>query len=154
MPTNIGDEFVTNRADTKQKCIQAPVAKVFQAFSHSEKLALWWGPNGFTNTINEFDLRDGGFWRYVMHGPDGTNYPNESKFLEVIENKKIVIEHLSGHHFILTLEFNTTPDGTRVDWEQLFDTAAHYQSIAEFVSDANQQNLNRLEQVVIGQAVC
>ena len=44
----------------------------------------WWGPNGFTNTFHEFDLRPGGAWRFIMHGPDGTDYPNESVFVEVV----------------------------------------------------------------------
>jgi len=140
---------MTNRADEKQKTINAPLEKVFGAFSNPDILATWWGPNGFTNTINEFDFQNQGYWRYIMHGPDGKDYENESRFLEVIPNTRISIEHLSGHHFILTLEFVAANDHTLVYWRQLFDTAEHYQKIAEFVSEANQQNLDRFEQAVM-----
>jgi uncharacterized protein YndB with AHSA1/START domain len=34
-------------------------------------------------------------WRFVMHGRDGTNYPNESVFVEVVAPERVVFEHLS-----------------------------------------------------------
>lgn len=139
---------MNNRADTRQKIIDAPVNVVFNAFRDPAKLALWWGPDGFTNTINEIDYRKGGYWRHVMHGPDGTDYKNESRFVEIIENQKVIIEHLSGHHFLLTIQFTKHGNQTLVDWQQLFDTEEDYQAIADFVASANQQNLDRMEAVV------
>ncbi len=139
--------YMSNRADVNKKLIDAPVEVVFGAFKDPEKLALWWGPDGFTNTIEEIDYSNGGYWRYVMHGPDGTDYKNESRFLEIIENRKIILEHISGHHFILTIEFTKSGNKTIVDWQQLFDTEEHYKQFADFVSKANQQNLDRLEAV-------
>lgn len=129
------------RADVKSRRIEAPVAQVFAAFRDAQSLASWWGPEGFSNTFHEFDFRAGGQWRHTMHGPDGANYENESRFLDVIENKRIVIEHLSGHHFVLTLEFEALGDATLVHWQQLFDTVEHYEKIREFVAPANEQNL-------------
>jgi hypothetical protein len=48
------------------------------------QVGQWWGPKGFTTTILEMDLRAGGKWRLILHGPDGTNYPNEMTFTEVV----------------------------------------------------------------------
>ena len=48
-----------------------PRELVFNAWTDPEHLVHWWGPKGFTNTFHEFDLRPGGIWRFVMHGPDG-----------------------------------------------------------------------------------
>lgn len=137
------DEPEESRADIKQRRIAAPVAEVFNAFRDEESLARWWGPAGFTNTFYEFDFQTGGRWRHTMHGPDGTDYENESRFLAVIDNEKIVIEHLSGHHFILTLTFEKLDETTIVHWQQLFDTREHYEKIREFVSPANDQNLDK-----------
>jgi len=72
------------------RVIAAPRDLVFKAFSDPENLARWWGPKGFTNTFHEFDLRPGGAWRFVMHGPDGVDYPNESVFVEVVKPERIV----------------------------------------------------------------
>lgn len=136
------------RADFRERTIHAPCERVFQAFSDPAQLARWWGPEGFTNTFELFDLRKGGQWRFTMHGPDGTDYPNESRFLEVIENGKVVLEHFSGHHFFLTISFTPKADSTVVGWYQLFDTVEHYHEISAFVEKANEQNLDRLQAVV------
>jgi len=79
-----------------------------------------------------------------MHGPDGKDYPNESRFTRIEADKVFEIEHLSGHHFILTIELQPKDGGTEVKWCQTFDTVEHYQRIAEFVASANEQNLERL----------
>lgn len=42
------------------RTITEPINKVFRAWTDPEHLKNWWGPNGFTNTIHEFDLRPGG----------------------------------------------------------------------------------------------
>ena len=125
--------------------IPAPVAEVFAAFTNPERLARWWGPAGFTNTFSVCEFRTGGRWVYVMHGPDGHNYPNESVFREIIVPERVVFEHLSeGHHFFMTITLAAHGDQTLVGWRQVFDTAAHKQRIAAFVEQANEQNLDRL----------
>ena len=83
-------------------------------------------------------------WLLTMHGPDGKNYPNESRFIRIEPSRLVEIEHLSGHHFILRIELQAEPAGTRVHWRQTFDTQAHYNRIAGFVTSANEQNLERL----------
>src|SRR5688500_3516125 len=93
------EEATADRAFAHARWIDAPRERVFKAFSDPAHLARWWGPNGFTSTFHEFDLRPGGAWRFVMHGPDGANYPNESVFVEVVEPERIVFEHMSQHHF-------------------------------------------------------
>lgn len=132
-------EFVHSRL------IDAPQARVFQAFADPSQLARWWGPDGFTSTFKLFDLRPGGFWRFVMHGPDGTDYPNENVFVEVAAPERVVIEHpAQSHHFVLTITFAAQGDKTRVGWRQVFDTAEHRERVAEVVAKANEQNLSRL----------
>ena len=108
------------------------------------RVARWWGPAGFTNSIHQFDFYPGGKWLLTMHGPDGKDYPNESRFTRIEPDKTLEIEHFSGHHFILTIELQAKAGGTEVQWCQTFDTLAHYQRIADFVASANEQNLDRL----------
>lgn len=79
-----------------------------------------------------------------MHGPDGKDYPNESRFTRIETDKVFEIEHFSGHHFLLSIELLPKGDDTEVKWRQTFDTVEHYQRIAQFVASANQQNLERL----------
>jgi uncharacterized protein YndB with AHSA1/START domain len=58
------------------RVFDAPRELVFALWTDPEHLAQWWGPNGFTTTTHTFDMRPGGAWRFVMHGPDGRDYQN------------------------------------------------------------------------------
>ena len=136
------------RSDARSKTIAATPDEVFAAIADPDRIARWWGPSGFRNTIHEFDFVPGGRWRLTMHGPDGQDHANESRFLRIVPGRAVQIEHLSGHHFLLSLDLSATPDGTRVHWCQTFDTIEHYRQIAPFVAQANEQNLERLAQEV------
>lgn len=140
MPDSTADrEFVHSRL------IDAPRERIFEAIMDPGHLAKWWGPNGFTSTFEVFDPRPGGTWRFVLHGPDGANYPNENVFVEIARPERVVIEHVAEpHHFLLTITLAAQGNKTLVGWRQLFDTAAEKQRIAAFVTPANEQNLERL----------
>lgn len=143
-------EAIDKRSDSRSHVIAAPPEEVYAAICDPARIVRWWGPEGFTNTLHEFDLRPGGTWRLTMHGPDGKDYANESRFTRLVPDRLFEIEHLSGHHFFLTLSLHAVDQGTRVDWQQTFDSVQHYLSIAQFVAGANQQNLQRLEREVLG----
>lgn len=69
---------------------------VFEAMTDPKQVVQWWGPNGFTTTVHEMDVRPGGTWKHTMHGPDGTDYPNKSIFLEVVKPERIVYKNSGG----------------------------------------------------------
>jgi len=142
-------EPTEKRSDSRSVYIAATPEQVFAAMSSSERMARWWGPDGFTNTIQQFDFRPDGTWLLTMHGPDGKSYPNESRFTRLVPGKLFEIEHFSGHHFLLSIELRAAGEGTRVHWCQTFDTVEHYERIAQFVAGANEQNLQRLRAEVV-----
>ncbi|MFA7418162.1 MAG: SRPBCC family protein [Melioribacteraceae bacterium] len=127
------------------RLINASPQKIFSAFSEPEHLQNWWGPNGFTNTFQEFNFSKDGVWNFVMHGPDGRDYINKSIFREIIKAKKIVIEHLNAPHFILTVTLEEVENKTRISWSMLFDSVETRNNVAAYVGDANEQNFDRLE---------
>ncbi len=143
-------EPVEQRSDLRSTFIAASAEQVYAAMSNPARVARWWGPDGFTNTIHQFDFRPGGTWLLTMHGPDGKDYPNESRFTRLAASRLFEIEHLSGHHFILTIDLRPSGHGTQVQWRQAFDTVEHYERIAQFVALANEQNLQRLAAEVLG----
>ena len=137
------------RALTTARTIDAARERVFGAFADAEKLARWWGPKGFTNTFEEFEFRPGGRWRFVMHSPEGANYPNESVFVEIVPNERVVLEHVCAPHFVATITLEDDgPGRTRVGFRQEFDTPEMCRKIAAVAVDANEQNLDRLTAVV------
>ena len=137
-------EPVESRSDVRYKRMPASPAGVFAAMRDPARVARWWGPAGFTNTIHRYDFAPGGAWLLTMHGPDGKDYPNESRFTRIVPDRLFEIEHLTGHHFFLTVELRPHDNGTTVTWRQTFDTVEHYLRLAEFVAAANEQNLERL----------
>jgi uncharacterized protein YndB with AHSA1/START domain len=136
------------RASITSRLIDAPRERVFRAFGEPELVARWWGPEGFTSTFSEFDFRAGGEWRFVMHGPDGTDYSNVILFVHVNPPERIVFEHLSDHHFETTIRLTEQDGRTRLDWCQVFDTEAEYARVRSIVDPANEQTLDRLQAIV------
>jgi uncharacterized protein YndB with AHSA1/START domain len=132
-------EIVTTRV------FDFPRARVWRAWAEPEILARWWGPNGFTNTFHVFDLRPGGEWRFVMHGPDGTDYKNQSIFLEIARPERLSFDHVSGHLFQATTTLEALGDNrTRVTYRMLHPTAEACEKIRAFAGGANEQLFDRL----------
>jgi uncharacterized protein YndB with AHSA1/START domain len=123
---------------------------VYDAFARPELLAQWWGPNGFTNTFEVFEFRPGGHWKFVMHGPKGAHYPNESVFLELNAPSKLVIHHVVAPRYLLTVTLTAHEQGTLIAWNQKFEDPAVAQRIKHIVEPANEQNLDRLATVLAG----
>ena len=121
---------------------------VFEAFAQAELLARWWGPAGFTNTFHVFEFREGGRWVFVMHGPDGSNHPNESVFLKLHSPSKLVIHHVSRPRYLLTVTLDAHDAGTAITWAQEFEDSAVAARIRHIVEPANEQNLDRLSAVL------
>lgn len=108
------------------RTLNAPVDLVWEAWSSPEHIANWWGPNGFTNTISKMDMQPGGEWNLVMHGPDGTDYDNRCIFREVIQNKKIVYEHVNWPKFVGTVEFEAQGEQTELTWYMQFESEEEF----------------------------
>lgn len=145
--TNVSQgEFPSDREVVNTRIFAVPRDSVFRAFSDPQQLAQWWGPTGFTNTFTKFDLRPGGHWEFVMHGPDGQSYPNEKRFTEVVPPERVVFEHVDlTHHFQMTMIFAEDSGKTRVTWRMRFESAAEFAQHREFIANANEQNLDRLQ---------
>jgi len=134
------------------RVIDAPRDKVFKAFADPTHLARWWGPSGFTNTFEEFDFRPGGTWRFTMHGPDGTDYPNRSIFLDIQEPARIVLEHESPPVFRMTITLAEEGGKTLIGWRMLFESVALREQLAPVCVPANEQNFDRLQAELAGMA--
>jgi len=137
---------VADREIVSMRTINAPREQVWKAWTEPEHLAKWWGPKGFTNTIHEFDMRPGGTWRFVMHGPDGVDYHNESIFVEIVKSERIVFQHLKPmHKFQVTTTFEDLGDKTHLTFHMRFESAAECGKVRIYAIDANEQNFDRLE---------
>ena len=140
----------SNTADRElriSRLLNAPVELVWKVWTDPDQIKKWWGPDGFTNTITKMDIKPGGEWKLVMHGPDGTDYKNKSVFKEIVKHKKIVYEHISGPKFIATIEFESRGSKTFLKWHMLFESSEEFiRTVKTFKADEGlKQNIEKLE---------
>lgn len=128
------------------RLFDAPRESVFAAFANPVHLAHWWGPNGFTNTIHEFEFRPGGAWRLTMRGPDGAEYENVSEFVEIVKPGKIIFQHLRPMHWYeMTMTYADAPGlRTQLTWRMVLDRSPEHERLKSYISEANEQNFDRL----------
>lgn len=87
------------------RLVAAPRELVWKVWTDPNHVGNWWGPDGFTTTTYEMDVRPGGVWRYDMHGPDGRDYPNFIRFLEVVAPERLVYVHGGDEHLAEPVSF-------------------------------------------------
>jgi uncharacterized protein YndB with AHSA1/START domain len=59
---------------TMTREVAAPRDLVFRAFTEPDLLVQWLGPRRLTMSVDRYEVRDGGRWRYVHREDDGTEY--------------------------------------------------------------------------------
>jgi uncharacterized protein YndB with AHSA1/START domain len=119
----------------------APLQAVWDAWTDPAQVAQWWGPRGFSITTHSKDLRVGGHWRYTMHGPDGTDWPNNTKYLEVEPLRKLVYDHGGNDTqpplFRVTVLFEQLDGQTRMDMTMTVKDAETAAQTRTFIKHAN-----------------
>lgn len=107
----------------------APCELVWKAWTNPEQIVKWWGPDGFTTTTSKMEVKPGGVWRFVMHGPDGRDYQNLITYHEVVEHECLVYSYgdvvekgLEPIRFELTVTFERQEGKTKLTMRSLFPT--------------------------------
>ena len=124
--------------------------EVYDAFARPDVLERWWGPAGFRNAFETFEFKPGGKWKYMMYGPNGATFANESVFQSLDDPSRIVIHHISKPRYVLTVTLAPHANGTELTWAQEFEDSGVAARIKHIVEPANEQNLDRLESVLSG----
>jgi len=128
------------------RTINYTIDEVFRAWTDPAHLKNWWGPKGFTNTFNEFDLRPGGRWSFIMHGPEKGNYINECVFEKIDEPNLISWNRLSNPIFKVVASFESEPGNkTKITFRMIFNSVKEFETIKKFAPEKNEENFDRLE---------
>jgi uncharacterized protein YndB with AHSA1/START domain len=132
------------------RVFDAPRDLVFKMWTDPEHIVKWWGPNGFTTTIHKMDVRPGGDWELVMHGPDGRDYPNHKRYLEIDAPKRLVFEHVSEPRHRMTVDFREKDNKTEVAVHMVFASPETFDFVVrEYHADTGlTQTLNRLGELL------
>jgi uncharacterized protein YndB with AHSA1/START domain len=107
----------------------APRDLVFRAYTDPELLVQWLGPRDLTMTIDHYDARDGGTWRYVSTDARGNEYgfhgvfhgdPSPDRAVQTFE-----FEGAPGHVSLDTLTLHER------DGKTLARTVSSFQSVQD-----------------------
>lgn len=134
------------------RTFDAPRELVFQAWTAPGQIEQWWGPAGFRNETLVMDVRPGGTWRYVMHGPDGTAYDNRTVYREVVVPERLVYWHGwdvddDPLAFVVTVTFAAVGNQTQLTMRMRFATAEQREDTIAFGAvESGEQTLTKLAQ--------
>lgn len=154
MTTKIDIQNAAGREVVMTRLLDAPPELVFKVWTDPAHVLKWWGPQGFTNTNIEMDVRAGGVWRFTMHGPDGVDFPNKVVFLEVVEPERLVYMHSDDEGgpvqvtFVVIVTFEKIGERTKLTMRSIFESAEILEKLnREFhVIEGGKQHVQRLEE--------
>ena len=116
----------TDREIRVERIFNAPRDRVWKAMTDPKLVAQWWG-RGNKLVIEKFEVKRGGHWRFVEHGPEG-EHGFEGRYREVTPPERIVQsfewDGMPAHVIIETMNLEDLGDGrTRLVTVSLFHTS-------------------------------
>ena len=116
--------FITREFD-------APRELVFKAFTDPKLYTQWLGPRRYTTTLEKFEPRSGGVWRYISKGKDGNEFGFHGVYHEVLAPERMIdtfeFEGLpeKRHVSLETAKFQELPGGrTKLSIQAVFQSVA------------------------------
>jgi uncharacterized protein YndB with AHSA1/START domain len=107
----------------------APRELVFKAFTDPELYAQWIGPRGLKTTIEIFEPKNGGSWRYIQKDQEGNEFAFHGVNHEVLPPERIIdtfeFEGLpeTGHVILETAKFEALPGNrTKLTSQSVFQS--------------------------------
>lgn len=92
-------------------------------------------------------MKPGGTWQFIMHGPDGGDFPNTNIFVEVVKPERIVFKHDVFPHFLATAIFENQDGKTKLTYHTVFEEeAAIFDKVKTYAVPGAQQTMDRLEE--------
>jgi len=114
------------------RILDAPRDVVFRAWTEPDRVARWWGPQGFVTTYCDMDIRPAGAFRVCMRSPEGAEHWKQGIYREIV-----VPEHLAftfawedaegkpGHQTLVTVTLADRGGRTELTLHQaVFETVA------------------------------
>ncbi|MDC0673593.1 SRPBCC domain-containing protein [Nannocystis radixulma] len=150
----VSPETTADRELVITRVFSAPRELVWKVWTDPAHVVRWWGPRGHSTTIREHDVRPGGVWRYVMHGPNGVDYDNRIRYTEVVAPERLVYHHDADRDddddqsFHVTVTFQIRGEQTEVVMRTLFRSAAVRDRMAQFASAGAASTFDRLGELL------
>ena len=136
-----------------ERALEAPRELVFRAFTEPDLLVQWLGPRALTMTVDHYDLRDGGTWRYVHADDAGIEYGFHGVFHGEASIEGMVqtfeFEGAPGNVQMDTVTFDEADGVTTVRTNSVFQSVeARDAMVGSGMADGMGQGYERLEELL------
>ncbi|WP_295654033.1 SRPBCC domain-containing protein [uncultured Mucilaginibacter sp.] len=148
-----------NRKVNVTRDFEAPIEKVWKAWTDPVLLDKWWAPKPWKAVTKTMDFRPGGLWLYYMAGPEGEKFWSRADFKEI--EPGVSFSHdcrfcdengiadssspLMRWHVI----FKATANGTLVDVTLTFDNDADFEKLIQMGFEGGfTMGLNNLDELL------
>ena len=102
---------------TLNKRCNAPVARVFAAWSSAEMIKRWFGPGTVTVPEAEVDFRVGGAYRIVMRHSDGKTNIINGTYRQIVANERLCFSwQWEGSEAVTEVELTFRAVGEQTDF--------------------------------------
>jgi len=114
------------------RILDAPRDVVFRAWTEPDRVARWWGPQGFVTTYCDMDIRPGGAFRVCMRSPEGAEHWKQGIYREIVVPERLEFtfawedaEGKPGHQTLVTVTLADRGGRTELTLHQaVFETVA------------------------------
>lgn len=153
-------ESVSDRELVVTRLIDAPVARVWRAWTENDEIVKWWGPHGFSDETSTREFKPGGHWRHTMIGPDGTRFLNFVTYKEIEKEKRIFLlnggskeDEKKGIGMRSEITFKAVGEKTEITMRTTMPTAEMLAFVVKEhkAIEGGQQTLSRLNAHCTGQ---
>ncbi len=151
MPVPSNPSPTADRELTLSRVVSAPRELVFDAWTDPVHVAQWWGPNGFSTKVHQMEVKPGGTWRFLLTGPDGTEWPSRITYREVVRPERLVYRHGSDvdndpEAFDVTVTFEAQGQKTKVTMLTILPSVEACERVKSFGAvELGQQTLAKLD---------
>lgn len=131
----------------------APRDLVFKVFTDPELVPQWWGPGQYKTVVDKMDVKEGGIWRYIQKGDDGSEYAFRGVYHSISSPQQIVytfeFEGMPGHVLLETITFEDRNGKTHITDSTVFQSVADRDGMLQsgMESGAN-EGWDRLEAIL------
>jgi len=133
--------------------LDAPRELVFRAYTDPDLFARWWGPQRYKNEIVKFEARQGGEWRVIQRGEDGSAYPFRGVHHEVTAPERLVatfeFEGMPGHVALQVASFEPVGNKTRLVAHTIFESVMDRDGmVASGMQEGSDESMERLAELL------
>lgn len=133
---------LANRKLNITRAFNAPVEKVWRAWTESELLDKWWAPRPWRAETKTMNFTKGGYWLYCMVGPEG-----EQAWCRVDFNAITTSQSFASTSVFSDDQGNPNTDFPKMHWLNEFKSTKGGSKVDIVISFDNDEDLEKIIQM-------